>query len=131
MGIPKLNIVEIRDEKFEIAETTIRPFEVSHYLTTVLGFRFGDFTYITDANEINEKAAKVIEGSKVLVINALRKEQHPSHFTFDQALAEITRFSPEKAYITHLSHRMGLHDEVSKELPENVYLAFDGLKISI
>jgi phosphoribosyl 1,2-cyclic phosphate phosphodiesterase len=130
-GIPKLKIIEIHDMEFEIAKISIRPFEVSHYKSKVLGFRIGDFTYITDANKIGVKAAKIIEGSKVLVINALQKEQHPSHFTLAQALAEIKRFNPEKAYLTHISHRMGLHDEVSEELPENIFLAWDGLKLSI
>jgi phosphoribosyl 1,2-cyclic phosphate phosphodiesterase len=130
-GIPKLKIIEILDEKFDIARTTIRPFEVIHYNIGVLGYRVGDFTYITDANKIPENAAKVIEGTKILVINALQKEYHPSHFTYEQALSEIRRFRPEKAYITHISHRMGLHDEVEKELPANVFLAYDGLKLSL
>jgi phosphoribosyl 1,2-cyclic phosphate phosphodiesterase len=96
----------------------------------VLGFRTGDFTYITDANRIPEEAVSVIRGTKILVINALQKESHPTHFTISQALEEINKLEPETAYLTHISHNLGLHEEVSKELPKNVFLAYDGLKVT-
>ncbi len=97
----------------------------------VMGFRIGDFTYITDANRIPDQAAEIIRGSRIMVINALQKEAHPTHFTLGQALDEIKKLKPEKAYLTHISHHLGLHDEVSKELPDNVFLAFDGLRITL
>jgi phosphoribosyl 1,2-cyclic phosphate phosphodiesterase len=96
-----------------------------------MGYRIGDFTYITDANFIEEKEFEKIKGSKILVLNALRKEHHISHFTLDEAIAIAQKIGAEKTYFTHISHQLGLHDEVSKELPPNIFLAYDGLKISV
>ncbi|MGB3466525.1 MAG: MBL fold metallo-hydrolase, partial [Cyclobacteriaceae bacterium] len=107
----------------------ITPIEVMHYKLPVLGFRIGDFTYITDANYISDEEMEKIQGSKHLVINALQKEEHISHFTLDEALEVIEKIKPEKAYLTHISHRLGKHRFVTEELPENVQLAFDGLQI--
>jgi phosphoribosyl 1,2-cyclic phosphate phosphodiesterase len=97
----------------------------------VLGFRFGDFTYITDANFIADEELAKVKGTKVLVINALRKTKHISHFTLDEALEVIEKIQPEQAYITHISHMMGLHAEVQRELPPNVFLAHDDLRLTI
>ena len=130
-GIPKIRIYTLTGDEFEVKGIRVRPIELTHFDLKVMGFRIGDFTYLTDVNFISEDAARLISGSQILVINALQKEPHPSHFTLDQALKEIDRFKPERAYLTHMSHRMGLHEEVSKELPDNVFLAYDGLKITI
>jgi phosphoribosyl 1,2-cyclic phosphate phosphodiesterase len=97
----------------------------------VLGFRVGDFTYITDANKIPEKEMKKIRGSEVIVLNALRKEKHISHFNLDEAVALLKDLSPKHAYLTHISHQLGLHEEVNKELPPFIRCAHDGLKIEI
>jgi len=110
---------------------TLTPIEVMHMKMPVLGYRIGDFTYITDANYISEPEKEKIKGSKVLVLNALRREKHPSHYTLDEALALVEELQPEQTYFTHISHQLGLHEEVSKELPANVHLAYDGLTITI
>jgi phosphoribosyl 1,2-cyclic phosphate phosphodiesterase len=116
---------------FEVNETSFLPIEVLHYRLPVLGFRIKDFTYITDANLIPEHQKEKIKGSKVLVINALRREKHISHFTLDEALEVIDELKPDKAYLIHISHQLGLHDEIEKELPENVFCSYDGLKLEL
>jgi phosphoribosyl 1,2-cyclic phosphate phosphodiesterase len=101
-----------------------------HYKLPVLGFRIKDFTYITDANFISEESLAKIKGSKTLVLNALQKTPHISHFTLDQALEIIQQVQPEQAYLIHISHRLGLHDDIQNELPKNVCLAYDGLTLT-
>lgn len=128
-GVPLIDLHEIENESFEIEGVQITPIEVMHHLLPVFGYRVGDFTYITDANYISDKEIKKIEGTKVLVLNALQKTSHLSHFTLSQALEMIEIIQPETAYLTHLSHTMGLHAEVSTELPANVKIAYDGLKL--
>lgn len=130
-GVPEIEVHEIKNQPFTIAGVTIIPILVKHYFLDVLGFRFGDFTYITDANFISDEELEKVKGSKVLVINALRKTTHISHFTLDEALEVIEKIKPEKAYITHISHMMGLHAVVEKELPAHVHLAYDGLTLAI
>ncbi len=130
-GVPEIEVHEITNQPFVIAGVSIIPILVKHYFLDVLGFRFGDFTYITDANFIADEELEKIKGSKVLVINALRKTTHISHFTLDEALEVIDKIKPEKAYITHISHMMGLHAEVEKELPPHVHLAYDGLTLHV
>jgi phosphoribosyl 1,2-cyclic phosphate phosphodiesterase len=130
-GIPLIDLHKIDSEDFEIDGVTIKPIEVMHYKLPVLGFRFEDFTYITDANYIAPEELEKIKGTKILVLNALRKTEHISHFKLSEALDVIEKIQPEKAYLTHLSHQMGLHRHVEKELPENVKIAYDGLKIEI
>jgi phosphoribosyl 1,2-cyclic phosphate phosphodiesterase len=130
-GVPEIEVHEIENRPFTIAGVSIIPILVKHYYLDVLGFRFGDFTYITDANFISEEELDKVRGSKVVVINALRKTTHISHFTLDEALEVIEKIKPEKAYITHISHMMGLHAEVEKELPAHVHLAFDGLTLEV
>jgi phosphoribosyl 1,2-cyclic phosphate phosphodiesterase len=130
-GVPEIEVHEIANQPFDIAGVSIIPILVKHYFLDVLGFRFGDFTYITDANFIADEELEKVKGSKVLVINALRKTTHISHFTLDEALEVIDKIKPEKAYITHISHMMGLHAEVEKELPPHVHLAYDGLTLHV
>ena len=130
-GIPEIELHRITNTPFEVAGMTLNPIEVMHMKMPVLGYRIGDFTYITDANYISEPEKEKIKGSKVLVLNALRREKHPSHYTLDEALALVEELQPEQTYFTHISHQLGLHEEVSKELPANVHLAYDGLTITI
>lgn len=130
-GIPEINLLPLRNEPITIHTIDFLPIEVMHYKLPVFGFRIKDFTYITDANFISETEKEKIKGSKVLVLNALRREPHISHFTIDEALKLIEELKPEKAYLTHISHQLGLHAVVSHELPEGVELAYDGLKINV
>lgn len=130
-GVPQIEINPIDNQPFSINGVTIRPIEVMHYKLPVLGFRIHDFTYITDAKSIATNEKEKIKGSKVLVINALRQKEHISHFSLDQALEVIDELKPEQAYLVHLSHQMGLHKDVDEKLPENVAIAYDGLKIEI
>lgn len=130
-GIPEMNMHLIDENPFKIAETEIIPIRAMHYKLPVLGFRIKDFTYITDANFIDEAELKKIAGSRVLVINALRKKEHISHFNLQRALNIIERIKPPKSYITHISHQMGLHEEEEIHLPENVWFAYDGLKLRL
>lgn len=130
-GVPLIEVHEIRNEKFKIGSTEILPIEVMHHKLSVFGFRLQDFTYITDANFISDEEKEKVKGSKVIVLNGLQREKHISHFTLEQVLALIEELAPEKAYLTHISHKLGRHDEVSKELPSNVQLAYDGLKIEL
>lgn len=127
-GIPEVNLITISNQAFKAAGIEFIPFEVLHHKLPVLGFRIGDFVYLTDANYISAEERNKIRGAKVLVINALRREEHISHFTLSQALEIIDDLKPEMAYITHISHQLGLHEEVEKELPSYVRLAYDGLQ---
>jgi phosphoribosyl 1,2-cyclic phosphate phosphodiesterase len=95
----------------------------------VMGFRFGKFTYITDANKIEESEKEKIRGSEVMVLNALRKQTHISHFTLDEAIDMVTELKVPEAYFTHISHQLGLHSDIESELPEGIHLAYDGLKL--
>lgn len=130
-GTPVINLIEIENKPFTIGNLKMEPIEVLHYKLPVFGFRFNDFTYITDAKTISEREKEKIKGTKVLVLNALRKSEHISHFNLEQALELIAEIKPEKAYLTHISHLMGEHDEVESTLPENVQIAYDGLKIEL
>jgi phosphoribosyl 1,2-cyclic phosphate phosphodiesterase len=128
-GIPLLNMHRITKEPFQLLGKTIVPIEVSHYKLPVLGFRIGDFAYITDAKSINERETEKLKGVHTLVINALRRETHNSHFTLSEALEFIAWVKPKRAYLTHLSHQMGTHAATETELPNHVNVAFDGLQI--
>ncbi len=130
-GVPQANIHLIRNQPFTINDTTLLPIELLHYKLPVFGFRIGDFTYITDANYISEEEKQKIHGSKVLVLNALRKEVHISHFTLQEAIELAQELGAEQTYFTHISHQLGNHDEIQAELPDNIYLGFDGLKITL
>jgi phosphoribosyl 1,2-cyclic phosphate phosphodiesterase len=128
-GVPQLEIHEISDAPFQVGSLRFQPIEVMHHRLPVYGFRTGDFTYITDAKTIDEEAMQKIAGSRVLVLNALQRTHHHSHLTLGEALEIIGRIQPERAYLTHVSHHLGLHSSISAELPAGVVLAFDGLKI--
>jgi phosphoribosyl 1,2-cyclic phosphate phosphodiesterase len=130
-GIPQLTLHTITDKPFEAAGLKFTPIEVMHMKLPVLGFRIGDFTFITDANYISEEEKKKVRGSKVIVLNALRREKHVSHYNLDEAIALVNELKPEQAYFVHISHQMGLHDAVNKALPPNIQLAWDGLKIEV
>ena len=130
-GIPDLTLHEITDAPFKINASTFIPINVWHHKMPVKAFRIKDFTYITDANRIEEVEMEKIRGSKIIVLNALRREQHISHFTFEAAIKLLEDLKPEKAFLIHMSHQLGKHAEVSKELPNFIELAYDGLSIEI
>jgi phosphoribosyl 1,2-cyclic phosphate phosphodiesterase len=130
-GVPDFNLHLIEDEIIEFNGFKVIPIPLMHRKLPVLGFRIEDFTYITDANYISEQSMELIKGTKTLVINALRKEKHISHFTLGEALDIIEIVKPEKAYLTHISHLLGKHRQISAELPENVFLAYDGLSLEL
>ncbi len=130
-GIPQIKLHTISGDKFEAAGLEITPIEVFHYKLPVLGFRIKDFTYITDANLIPDKERDKIRGSKVVVVNALRKEEHVSHFTLNEAVELLEELKPDQAYLTHISHQLGRHEEVNKELPSFIRCGYDGLKVEI
>lgn len=130
-GIPQINLHTVTDEPFIVGENELIPIEVMHYKLPVMGYRIKDFTYITDAKTISETSLAKIKGSKVLVINALQKEDHISHFTFNEAIDFANLAGAETTYFTHISHNLGLHAEIEKELPPHIKLAFDGLKFEL
>tara|TARA_E500000178_G_C16960497_1_gene725757 strand:+ start:73 stop:843 length:771 start_codon:yes stop_codon:yes gene_type:complete len=131
-GIPRIKINEIKNNvDFSINNIVFKPIQVFHHKLSIFGFRVGDFTYITDAKIIPEAETKKIIGSEILVVNALRIQEHISHFNLKEALNFIEIVKPKKAFLTHISHLMGQHIDVSKYLPKNVYLAYDGLKITL
>ena len=128
-GVPKLNLNMITKEPFMIGDIPIQPIMVWHLNMPVLGFRFGKFTYITDANRIEETEKEKIKGSEVLVLNALRKQHHISHFTLAEAIEVVQELQIPKAYFTHISHQLGRHEEIEAELPDGIHLAYDRLAI--
>lgn len=130
-GIPEIDINHITLQPFELIGLKFIPIEVTHFQLPVFGYRIGDFTYITDANHISDKEKLKAKGSKVLVINALRKEKHPSHFNLEEAIALALELEAETTYFTHISHQLGIHEEVEQTLPSGMKLAYDGLKINI
>ena len=130
-GIPQLDLFEIGHHPFEVAGVPFIPIEVMHFQLPVLGFRIADFTYITDAKTVSEVEKAKIKGSKVLVINALQQEKHISHFTLEEAVAFAQEIGAEKTYFTHISHRLGTHQKISKLVPAGVELAYDGLCINL
>lgn len=130
-GIPQINIHTIGADAFDIGSIHFTPIEVMHYKLPVLGFRINDFTYITDAKTVSETEKQKIKGTKILVINALQKQTHISHFTVDEAIAFAREIGAEKTYFTHISHRLGQHQVIAAELPAGIELAYDGLRLSI
>lgn len=127
-GVPEIILHTIGNKPFDIGGIEITPVKARHFSHQyVFGYRINDFTYITDAVEISPGEKKKIKGSKIIVINALRKEKHYSHFSLEEALSILKEMKPEKAYLTHISHQMGKCEEINKELPENTELAYDGL----
>jgi phosphoribosyl 1,2-cyclic phosphate phosphodiesterase len=130
-GVPSLELHVKEKEPFSIADLDFQPIQVKHLHMDVTGYRIGNFTYITDANYISEEEKQKIKGSKVLVLNALRKEKHLSHFTLQEAIDLSVELQIPTTYFTHISHQLGLHEEVSKELPAGMFLAYDGLVIHV
>jgi phosphoribosyl 1,2-cyclic phosphate phosphodiesterase len=130
-GLPEMILHTIDKEEFIIGDISFTPIHVMHREMPVLGFRIGDFTYITDANFIAEPEMEKIKGSKVLILNALRKQIHPTHYNLEQALEVVTTLNIPTVYFTHFSHQIGLHDEVEASLPVGIRLAYDGLQLSV
>jgi phosphoribosyl 1,2-cyclic phosphate phosphodiesterase len=128
-GVPNLSLNTIGMEDFFIGDVPVIPIMVWHMKMPVFGFRIGDFTYITDANRIDENEKAKIRGSKVMVLNALRKEKHISHYSLHEAIELVQELGVPTAYFTHISHQMGLHNEVEKDLPKGIHLGWDGLEI--
>jgi phosphoribosyl 1,2-cyclic phosphate phosphodiesterase len=131
-GAPSVQTFVVNNNKhFNIAGTEIIPINVNHGNVQVFGYRIQDFVYLTDVKTIDDSELEKLKGIKVLVVNALREEEHHSHFSLQDALDFIHLIQPERAYLTHISHHLGFHEEVQKRLPENVFLAYDNLKITI
>jgi phosphoribosyl 1,2-cyclic phosphate phosphodiesterase len=130
-GIPQLNMHTIGLNPFHIGKIKFTPVEVMHYKLPVLGFRIKDFTYITDAKTVSHEEREKIKGSEILVINALQKQSHISHFTLDEAIAFAEEIGARKTYFTHISHRLGKHADISKVLPPGIELAYDGLRLVV
>jgi phosphoribosyl 1,2-cyclic phosphate phosphodiesterase len=130
-GIPELNLNTINMEPFVVGDIPITPVLVWHLKMPVMGFRFGKFTYITDANQIEDREKDKIRGSEVIVLNALRRQKHISHFNLDEAVAMVQELKVPLAYFTHISHQLGKHAEVEAELPEGIHLAYDGLVLEL
>ncbi len=125
-GVPEIHLNQIATDPFKVGDFVVQPILVWHLKMPVLGFRFGPFTYITDANRIDTDEKQKIKGSSVMVLNALRKEKHISHFNLQEAMEIVQELKVPGAYFTHISHQMGLHDEVEKELPPGIHLSYDG-----
>lgn len=130
-GVPLINLHTIPQNFFTIGNIKLTPIEVIHYKMPVLGFRINDFTYITDAKTVQVAEREKIKGSKILVVNALQKEKHISHFTFSEAVQFAKEMAAEITYFTHISHNLGKHFDIEQELPPNIRLAYDGLKLQI
>jgi len=130
-GIPQLQLNRISDKPFDVGGVNVIPLPVMHLKLPVLGFRIGNFSYITDANFIPESTFELLKGTEVFVINGLQKERHVSHFTFAEAVDVAKRVGAQQTYFTHISHRLGLHKAISKELPESLALGYDGLSITL
>lgn len=130
-GVPQVRMHTIGLEPFRIGPLEIVPIRMMHYRLPVLGFRIGDFAYLTDANYLSEPEKEKLFGVKDLVVNALRKETHISHFTLSQAVELIRELSPRRAYLTHVSHQMGPARLINDELPDNIRLAYDGLTLDL
>ncbi len=123
------NIIE--NKPFNLSGLEVIPVNVNHHFVQVFGFRFKDFAYLTDVKTIEDDEVEKLRNLEVLVVNALRVEPHISHFNLDEALQFIEKLKPKKAYLTHISHLLGFHDEVQQKLPKNVFLAYDGLQITL
>lgn len=130
-GLPQINLHEISSLPFNIGETLFIPIEIMHYKLPIFGYRINDFTYITDAKTVSKSSIEKIKGTKVLVINALQRLTHVSHFNLAQAIDFAQEINAEITYLTHISHNLGTHEEVEKELPANIRLAYDGLNFEV
>ena len=130
-GIPRLNLIVIGEHPFNVSGILVTPLPVLHLKMPVLGFRIGDFSYITDTNFIPDETLQKLKGTRVLVLNALQKEKHISHFNLEEAIAMAQQINAEQTYFTHISHKLGLHKPVAGELPVNISLAYDGLSVTL
>jgi phosphoribosyl 1,2-cyclic phosphate phosphodiesterase len=131
LGSPSVVLNEIKNKTFQLGNMNIIPIEVLHGKLKIFGYRFNNFAYLTDVKTITDTEKEKLLNLEVLVINALRIQEHPTHINLQQALEFIAEINPKQAYLTHISHKLGFHAEVSKMLPKNVFLAYDGLEISI
>jgi len=130
-GVPQMALHEITEKPFSIGKTKVIPIRGFHYKLPVLGYRIRNFAYLTDVKTINDSELKKLDGLDTLVVNALRKESHISHLTLSEALSLIGKISPRQAFLTHIGHQMGTYQDISPELPENVFLAYDGLVLDL
>ena len=128
-GLPQIELHTIDKDPFFIGQTEIIPLAIMHYKLPILGFRIGDFTYITDAKTVSYETIEKVRGTKILIINALQRQPHISHFTLDEAIEFAQKIGAEQTYFTHISHNLGLHEVVEKELPAGMKLAYDGLTL--
>ena len=130
-GLPQIKLHTLTNEAFNIGNTSIQPLEIMHFRLPILGFRIGDFTYITDAKTISVETVEKIKGTKILVINALQITEHISHFTLAEAIDFAQEIGAEMTYLTHISHNLGLHEVVELNLPAGIKLAYDGLQLEV
>lgn len=130
-GVPQINMHTVTNANFAIGKTQFIPLDVMHYKLPILGYRIGDFTYITDAKTVPQHSLAQIRGTRILVVNALQKEKHVSHFTFEEALAFAAEIGAEMTYFTHMSHNLGKHADIERELPSHIRLAYDGLSFEV
>ncbi|MFT4155659.1 MBL fold metallo-hydrolase [Parafilimonas sp.] len=130
-GVPQINLHTIDESPLKIGDIPVQPFTVWHYKMPVFGYKFGNFTYITDANRMEEEVKALIKASDMLVVNALRKEQHISHFTLNEAIELVEELKIPRAYFTHISHQLGKYEDIEKTLPPGIHLAYDKLTFII
>ena len=130
-GVPSVAKIEVKNEPFLVGDLNVIPIDGLHYKLQVFGYRFHNFAYLTDMKTIADKEVEKLKNLDVLVVNALRIKPHISHFNLEEALELIERVKPKRAYLTHVSHYLGFHDDVQQTLPENVYLAYDNLQIEL
>ena len=130
-GVPHIRTHIIDNNPFEVAGVRFQPIEVYHHKLPVFGFRIHDFTYLTDLNYIADQELEKVYGTRILVLDALQRLPHLSHFTLEEAVALVERIRPERAYFIHISHKLGLHRDVEKELPPNIRLGYDGLQLRL
>jgi phosphoribosyl 1,2-cyclic phosphate phosphodiesterase len=130
-GVPEIEMNTIDEHPFMVGEIQLLPIQVWHLKMPVYGYRFNNITYITDANKIDAAELEKIKGTKILILNALRKEPHISHFTLSEAIDVALQVQAEQVYFTHISHQLGKHGDVTKELPPHMHLAYDGLQLHL
>lgn len=130
-GIPRINLHEVTDKPIYIGDIRAEPIDIMHYKLPIKGYRFGDFTYLTDVKTVSQASIEKIRGTKILVVNALQQESHISHFTLKEAISFAKEVGAEQTYFTHISHRLGLHREIANILPPGMFLAYDGLTFSL
>jgi phosphoribosyl 1,2-cyclic phosphate phosphodiesterase len=130
-GVPEIKLNVIATDAFEVGDIPIIPILVWHLKMPVLGFRFGNFTYITDANKIDPEEKEKIHGTEILVLNTLRKEKHISHFNLEEGIKLAQELKVPATYFTHLSHQMGKHEDIQRDLPKGIFLAYDCLELKL